>query len=140
VSLSDSNVTDIPDTPETSDTLDTVGIPDPNVSDTNATPETPETPETLDTAEAPDQTPPTPPINLDIIIKKIRTILSCSHDIHYFHWLIFARKIGCPICDSWLVVSSFLAPTPSTTLKFVPMESPLLYTTKWLRKPAYSRG
>jgi AAA domain len=86
-------------------TLEPVSDPDSHVSDT---PETLETLETLETVEEPGQTPS---IDLDAIIKKIRTLFSCSHDIHYLQWHIFVHKIGCPICDNWLVRDSIYNPT-----------------------------
>jgi len=128
-----SDTNDTPNTPNTVDTLDTVSLPDSNSSDTPDTPDTPDTLDTLDTLDIPNivdtpdtldivgipdipnpphsnstplpiaPTPSTIPINLYTITKKIRTLFYCTRDIHYNQWVIHPTKIGCPICDSWVV-------------------------------------
>src|SRR6266516_3695347 len=158
VSHSDSNLSDTGETPETPETLDT--------PDTGETPETPETPETLDTPETPEtletletleavndigsnsaplptapapaEDPPITQTTLDTLTKKIRTLFYCTHDIHYVQWLIFNTKIGCPICDGWLVRDIINDPTVlglfETLNKHAPRENE--HRRAWLERIA----
>src|SRR6266496_1203955 len=140
VSHSDSNLSDTGETPETPETLET--------PDTGETPETLETLEAvndigsnsapLPTAPAPAEDPPITQTNLDALTKKIRTLFYCTHDIHYVQWLIFNTKIGCPICDGWLVRDIINDPTVlglfETLNKHAPRENE--HRRAWLERIA----
>jgi len=148
VSHFDSNLPDTPDTLDTLDTPDTVSHFDSNLPDT---PDTPDTLDTLDTvsyldfnstslpvAPAPAQPPPITQTTLDALTKKIRTLFYCTHDIHYVQWLIFNTKIGCPICDGWLVRDIINDPTVlslfETLNKHAPRENE--HRRAWLERIA----
>src|SRR6266496_2320716 len=116
--------------------------------DTGETPDTPETLEAvsdldsnsapLPTAPAPAEDPPITQTNLDALTKKIRTLFYCTHDIHYVQWLIFNTKIGCPICDGWLVRDIINDPTVlglfETLNKHAPRENE--HRRAWLERIA----
>ena len=141
----------LPDTPDTPETLETVNHLDSNLSDTGETPETPETLDTLEavndlgsnsaplpTAPALAEELPITQTTLDALTKKIRTLFYCTHDIHYVQWLIFNTKIGCPICDGWLVRDIINDPTVlglfETLNKHAPRENE--HRRAWLERIA----
>ncbi len=108
---------------------------------------TPDTPQTvslgsnsapLPTAPAPAEDPPITQTTLDTLTKKIRTLFYCTHDIHYVQWLIFNTKIGCPICDGWLVRDIINDPTVlglfETLNKHAPRENE--HRRAWLERIA----
>ena len=143
-----SNLPDTGETPETPETLETVNDLGSNLPDTGETPETPETLETVNdlgsnstpipVAPAPAQPPPITQTTLDALTKKIRTLFYCTHDIHYVQWLIFNTKIGCPICDGWLVRDIINDPTVlglfETLNKHAPRENE--HRRAWLERIA----
>src|SRR5207249_2437397 len=96
-----------PETPETLESLESLEsletLETVNDLGSNSTP--------IPVAPAPAQPPPLTQTTLDTLTKKIRTLFYCTHDIHYVQWLIFNTKIGCPICDGWLVRDIINDPT-----------------------------